>query len=317
MPAKYFVTRETCPICGGQPSPVYQEAYTSPALRQYLQSFYELEQGAYEHYLEGANLIIVRCGSCELVYQQEIPNEEFMRILYEEWINEEKGFENAVSKRSPDFFGRISREHFALLKFFNRPATDLHFFDFGMGWGTWCKMAQGYGVHAYGAELSQARMAHAKKFGIQIVPFEDVPNHKFDVINSDQVFEHLSDPYSFLKKLVEGLNPGGVCHLFVPNGFDILRRLKRPDWNLPAEHPYSLNPIAPLEHINCYNQTSLIFLAKRVGLNPVELPTTFPMGGEPGITGIERIKSFVRPLKELVMPNPYPFRTTNLFFQKA
>lgn len=317
MSAQFFVSREKCPLCGNKASMVYQQSYASEEMRQYLENFYELEKDEYGHYLEGANLIIDRCSSCQLVFQRDIPNDELMSILYEKWISDDKGFTDAVSKRPPDFFARIAQEHFALIKYFNKPVTDLHFLDFGMGWGTWCKMAQGFGISAYGSELSKARVAHSKKFGIRVIDFEDIPNHDFDVINSDQVFEHLSDPKYFLKQLVSGLKTGGICHLFVPNGFDILRRLEKPNWELPSHHPNSLNPIAPLEHINCYNHHSLTYLAESVGLREVQMPKSFPMGGEIRSSLKERLKNVIRPVKELVIPNPYPFRTTNLFFEKV
>ncbi|WP_202552359.1 class I SAM-dependent methyltransferase [Ginsengibacter hankyongi] len=43
-------------------------------------------------------------------------------------------------------------------------------------------------------------------------------NEKFDIVICTEVLEHLTNPDSALLNLLEGLKPGGVCILSVPNG---------------------------------------------------------------------------------------------------
>jgi hypothetical protein len=44
------------------------------------------------------------------------------------------------------------------------------------------------------------------------------------------------------------------------------------DWSAPKGSKDSLNPVAPLEHINCFNRSSLLRLAAEAGLRETTLP---------------------------------------------
>ena len=143
-----------------------------------------------------------------------------------------------------------------------------------MGWGDWCRMAGAYGCTASGTELSQARIDHAQALGISVVSWEDIQEHQFDFINAEQVFEHVTDPVGTLDYLCRSLKPHGLVQISVPNGWDIKRRLVVMDWTAPKGSANSLNPIAPLEHINCFSHESLVRMAGIIGLEPVPIHTT-------------------------------------------
>ena len=59
---------------------------------------------------------------------------------------------------------------------------------------------------------------------------------------------------------------------YSPDGGDIKRRLAVLDWSAPKDSPDSLNPVSPLEHINCFSGHSLMALAEACGLRRRELP---------------------------------------------
>lgn len=130
----------------------------------------------------------------------------------------------------------------------------------------------GLWLGVYGTELSQARIEYAKASGIKVITWEDIPNYRFDFINTEQVFEHLSEPMETLVHLKRALKPGGMIKISVPNGWDIKRRLRIGDWTAPKGSRNSLNPIAPLEHINCFNHEVIVKMASRVGLKLEALP---------------------------------------------
>lgn len=313
MGKPFLEKRDSCPVCASKEGRlIYELSYEDQELSDYLVKFYDIEREEVFSYLQGEFFRVISCDQCKLVYQQDIPTSEMMDILYEKWIDPSTSYHDSVNLRPPSFFKRLANEHHALLKYFNQSPDRLHFFDFGMGWGTWCKMGHGFGIKTYGAELSAARQAHCKEYGIEVVDLSDVGNHQFEVINTDQVFEHLANPFEILSQLVAGLRPGGLVHIFVPNGFDIQRRLQKANWSLDKHHPMSLNPIAPLEHINCFNQESLVHLGKRLSLKLIDLEVET----EHLIDWKERVKSVLRPIKELVKPNPFPFQSTNLYFVK-
>jgi 2-polyprenyl-3-methyl-5-hydroxy-6-metoxy-1,4-benzoquinol methylase len=147
----------------------------------------------------------------------------------------------------------------------------LKFLDFGMGWGQWCRMAGAYGCTVFGSEMSHARIAHAISVGVKIVDWEDIPKYQFDFINVNQVFEHLVNPLETIFYLCNSLKPEGIVRISVPDGSDIKRRLEINDWTAPKNSQDSLNPIAPLEHLNCYSHTSLVHMAESAGLVPLSI----------------------------------------------
>jgi hypothetical protein len=66
----------------------------------------------------------------------------------------------------------------------------------------------------------------------------------------------------------------------VPDGRDVVRRLRRHGWS-PG-----LDAIHPLEHINCFTRATLIQLAASVGLRPYQPPLRLEWGNLCG--GIRR-----------------------------
>ncbi len=133
-------------------------------------------------------------------------------------------------------------------------------------------MARAFGGEAYGTELSISRITYAQSEGIKVIAWDEIPEHRFDFINTEQVCEHLPQPLETLRYLAASLRPNGLIKISVPNGSDFKRRLKAADWTAPKFYRNSLNAAAPLEHINCFNYQSLLRMADLAGLKPTALP---------------------------------------------
>lgn len=274
MNENYFVRRERCPACMSTHSQeLYSFRFTEPPIRTYLETFYTRAGGIEFDYLEGTKFVLDECIECGLVYQQLIPNEFLTKKLYEEWIDPEAVFNRRKKKRGIDYYARLSKEIEIAIKYLGVPLSELRLFDFGMGWGDWCRMAIAHGCSAYGTELSQARIDYAKSLGISVIDWEEIPKYQFDLINLEQVLEHISNPLETLHYLSKSLKQGGIIKIGVPNGWDIKRRLVIMDWAAPKRSANSLNPVAPLEHINCFSQGSLVKIAQLAGLVPVQIPS--------------------------------------------
>ncbi|MBU0569137.1 methyltransferase domain-containing protein [bacterium] len=269
----YFVKREFCPSCKSREyKTVYSCGFTESPIKEYLESFYS-PQGQIElEYLKGAEYILDECHNCGMTYQKEIPNDFLMNKLYEEWIDSQKVFDQYEQSHNLDYYSGYAREIMMLIKYFNTVPKQLKFFDFGMGWGNWCQMAKAFGCDSYGTELSEARIEYAKSNGIKVISWIKIPNHSFDFINTDQVFEHIPDPLKTLYHLKKSLKPGGLIRISVPNGCDIKRKLRIMDWTAPKGSKNSLNSVAPLEHINCFNHSSIIRMADMAGFRLMEIP---------------------------------------------
>jgi 2-polyprenyl-3-methyl-5-hydroxy-6-metoxy-1,4-benzoquinol methylase len=141
-----------------------------------------------------------------------------------------------------------------------------------MGWGKWALMAKAFGSDTYGSELSKSRIQFAKSNGVNVISWDEISLQQFDFINTEQVFEHISDPLGTLCWLKNALKPNGLLKIGVPSRQDIKRRLRVMDWKSPKGTRDSLNPVAPLEHINCFTRLSLLTMAKKAGMQEIFIP---------------------------------------------
>jgi len=294
---KYFIKRTHCPVCNGKNyKTLRQSNYTQDPIRSYLETLYSsIGCGAEFEYLVDAQFILNECNDCELIYQEEIPDEFLMGRVYGTWNNADDIKKN-IANRSSDWHLRMAKETTRVIRFLNKKPGKVKFLDFGMGAGTWCLLAKAYGCDTYGTDLSSGHEAHAEKMGIKTLNMQDLAKHKFDYINSEQVFEHLAEPLETLTLLSEALAPGGIIRINVPAGWDVKRRIKVWDWqaSLSQQHPDSLNNVAPLQHINCFTRNSLIHLGNAAGLNFVDVPRLNDNHGSSSIC--ERVKNILTPI---------------------
>ncbi len=128
-----------------------------------------------------------------------------------------------------------------------------------------------------------------------MLSWEAIPDRQFDVINADQVFEHLPEPLVTLRQLRRALKPGGLLKISVPDGRSVKRNLGYGDWLATADSPRSLNPVAPLEHINCFTRHVLIVMAAEVGLRPTFVPERITVCGPAG-SDLARLKAAAKVL---------------------
>jgi len=135
-----------------------------------------------------------------------------------------------------------------------------------MGWGHWAGVARAMGLRATGLEVDDSRIAHARSLGVEAVAeLAPVGARRFDFVRANQVFEHLEDPLGALGALVARMAPGALAYLTVPDCEAALANLADPAWRAAKDE------LHPLEHINCFTRDSLIDMARRAGLRPIDL----------------------------------------------
>jgi len=308
----YFIQRSKCPSCESPKYTVLRRSpYSERPLKDYLVSFYSAQGTIEIEFLEGQDYVLVECSGCGLIYQQEIPGEFLMQKLYEEWIDPHIVFELFEKRRTIGYYVGLIAEVISIIKRFNRPPMQLQFLDFGMGWGHWCRAAQAFGCIVYGTELSAARIKYARQMGVQVINYEEIPWQKFDFINTEQVFEHLPEPKETLIHLKRSMKADGLLKISVPNGNDIKRRLTKWDWDTLKNSTLSLNPVAPLEHINCFSKDALICLARECGLTPIEVPS---VSLQISSNGFNTIKTILQPYKHRLQNTQ---RANSIFFRLA
>jgi len=233
--------------------------------------FYEPQGHVDLSRVAGESYRLDRCHRCGLVFQRFVPNDEFLMEIYEEWIDPDIAYRADYASRSADYYARHAREIEQILRLLGRTVQSTRTLDFGMGWAEWAIMAAAYGCDSAGTELSPRRREHARSRGVRLV--DEVGGEQFDCINAEQVFEHVTNPLLLLSDLKAALAPDGIVKISVPNGWDIDRRLARSDWSAGKDSPHSLNPVAPLEHLNCFSLAAMDAMAAECGMARIPLPT--------------------------------------------
>lgn len=273
MNSPWFETRDRCPICLSDTSTVlYQSQYDQSPVRDYLEAFYS-QQGTIEfEYLAGAAYILCECNQCRAIFQRDIPGAALMERLYGHWIDPKETFSRRQKSDNLEYYSNYAQEIMQIISYFGKAPSSLCFLDYGMGWGKWALLAKAFGTHSFGTDLSIERTENAKLNGIDVITWDEIPNHKFDLINTEQVFEHLPHPLQTLRYLKTALKPNGILKISVPTANDISRRLKVMDWKCPKGSRNSLNAVAPLEHINYFRRSSLLEMAKKADMEEVFIP---------------------------------------------
>jgi len=266
MNNQYFIDREYCPVCGSNHfNDIYSKSYNDPILVKYLNDFYN-PQGTVEFkYIKGAKYTLIECNDCKLIFQKYIPNDFLMLKLYEQWLDPEIAKKEST-EHDLKYFQKHAKEIMNIISFFGINPGKLKILDFGMGWGEYSLLAKSFGCNVFGSELSNERINHAELNGIKTVSWDEIPNRQFNFINTEQVFEHISEPTETLRYISKSLIPGGIIKISVPDGTCAQRALSIMDWNIPKGAKNSLNLVAPLEHINCFRTETLLKMAHECGL---------------------------------------------------
>ena len=86
--------------------------------------------------LEEADYAVKERGRCDLIFQEQIPDEELSEIVYERRADPDKAYLHR-EKRALAGRGRNALEVMSIVDFFGRRPEELQLLDFGMGWGFW------------------------------------------------------------------------------------------------------------------------------------------------------------------------------------
>ena len=263
--------------------------------------------------LSEATYALCECDFCGLIFQRDIPNEVLMEKLYGQWIDPQKALIRHQQQDDLGYYSRDAQEIMQIISYSRKRPSSLQFFDFGMGWGEWALMAKAFGCESYGTDLSSNRRKYAQSIGIKVIMWDEIPQHRFDFINTEQVFEHIPDPLRTLLHLRTALKTNGILKISVPAANSINRQLRNMDWKAPKGSRNSLNPVAPLEHINCFRRTSLLKMASEAQMEEVFIPLTVQYSHITNWSGLKRIaKNILLPIyRNLLKKQNYIFLRNN------
>jgi SAM-dependent methyltransferase len=292
-------------VCDSPPGrTLYRCRFEDQPIRDYLLGFYPGFDEADFALLENGELVIEQCRHCACVWQRFAPANELLTTLYESWAAGDGGLE-----RHDDLaYHRAAAEEVLLaLGLAGRRPSEVSVLDFGMGWGRWPRLAAGFGMRAYGVELSATQAAYAATQGVTVVTLDELPDGTFHFINTEQVFEHLVEPRQTLQRLARSLAPGGWIKIAVPDGAGMAEQLQGADWS-----SRSLNPVAPLEHLNAFGDQALRELGSRAGLRRATPPATAVYASTIGLWPPKRVaRGAARPLVRRFAPGATFFRAAS------
>lgn len=244
--------------------------------------------------LVGACYRVIECTACGVLYQSQVPGPDLLAHLYGEATTIDPA--ELAARRGLAVRVGYAEQIERALRHLGRPPEQVRVLDMGAGHGDWLRMAAAFGCRTAATELDPGRAERLAEQGHEVLDEEQLGERRFDLVNLEQVVEHLIDPAALMGGVVRSVEPGGLVHIGVPNGTGIAAALESPDWDAPAGSSGSLMAIAPLEHVNCFDPAALTRFGELVGLRRFHFPwRTFT---HPAV----RVRSAVGALRQRVRP---------------
>jgi len=161
---------------------------------------------------------IHQCLNCKLIFSSPLPSNNELSEFYQGFLfkkPEDYEIDKQIKKRKKE-----------LIKLFDLPIqkdslVNKKFLDYGGGTGVVYKAASELGMDSYYHDVDkEAKAFTINKFGLTPEKTIDELSEckiKFDYILSDNVIEHVTHPFEFVKDLINQLNNEGVLVIKTPH----------------------------------------------------------------------------------------------------
>jgi len=260
-----MIKREKCPVSGQPAEVIFSRPYSSVELRPFA------ERAGLAGALADKPYEVRQCAASGLHFQTWVMDDSELAGLYSPTVDQGY-FHNEIAGQKLHWFAHLTEEILVMRQMVaaRRPVV----LDFGCNWGKWASMALAHGCEVYAVEVNRDAAAFCAARGIKIISRAQMRELRFDFINVDQVMEHLSDPLGVARDLAACLKPDGYMKWSTPDNPRLPRLLRAAQIRgdnavLDAK---TIDPLAPLEHVNLFSNASLRFLGAQVGLRAVRLP---------------------------------------------
>ena len=219
----------------------------------------------------------IECKACGFIHILPLPTEEELDEYYKnvffsdfkpDYINNQKKdlewLEISFRKREKLFSQNLVKNKLKRI------------LDIGSGPGFFLNFFKNKEWDVVGIEPSESAAKFSRGLGLKIIQdsiykinYNDLG--RFDVVHSNQVFEHLIAPDKALEVIHELLNPDGLLFLSVANDYNpiqkiVHKKLLLSDWWF-----------IPPEHINYFSINSISTLLESNGYELIDVTTTFPI----------------------------------------
>lgn len=261
-----LIKRINCPTCNKTTfKELYSLSYSSRKMNFFLERYYKdsIEIKKLEKY----QYRLLECMNCKLIFQEQIPGEKFSKELYENIIDHENSYlkkENFEKKWIKKLFYEVE-----LIKgLFSKKPQEISILEFGSGWGYWSQHLQKKGFNVSAFEVSDTRIKHMERNGIEVLPNINITSKKFDFIYSEETFEHINNPKETLNDLSKILKDGGYMLLRFPSNFLFKFKIRN-------NYQPTSDCAHPLEHINLFKKKSFKKMLKGTNLTTISLKSQF------------------------------------------
>lgn len=162
---------------------------------------------------------LVRCPTCDLVFQDPQPDEEVLAASY----YHDPAFTRALSGPLRDVTFERARAKLALLRRALRVRRGQRVLDVGCSSGAWLAVAGDEGMRATGVEIGATTAEHARRRGLDVrtgtleEALPELEAERFDLVTFWDVLEHVRDPRRELELAARLLAPGGAVAATFPN----------------------------------------------------------------------------------------------------
>ena len=252
-----LIKRNVCPACSKSNFKIiFSLFYSDEKLSSFLKLYYgnrvDLDK------IKNNKYTLLECINCSLMFQEEIPGNNFSKILYEDLIDTEISF-NKKNNFEIKYKKKLSYEIKLINSLFKKNLKFIDILEFGAGWGYWSKYMKEKGFNISAFEISENRINFMKKNNINVINKLDNSKNKFDLIYSEETFEHISDPRETLLTMSKLLKDNGFILLRFPSNYLFKSKLNN-NYRPKADCAH------PLEHINLFNKKSFEFMLKNTDL---------------------------------------------------
>jgi 2-polyprenyl-3-methyl-5-hydroxy-6-metoxy-1,4-benzoquinol methylase len=208
------------------------------------------------------SLEVYQCAQCRHMWHHMQPDQQSIFDMYRH------GASVRVRTRSNEPTRHIQEQVNALYRLVRRPAEGRStFLDYGSGAGKWSIAAQRAGFEVYAYEPTAERQIASGKV-ISVQSLDILQGRRFDVINLEQVLEHIPEPHKALVAVRACCDAGTVVRVTVPN----LDRNRKMLWSTFPYDGKEVHILSPYEHLHGFNMKSLDAVMKRSGYR--HLPET-------------------------------------------
>ena len=255
-----LIKRNVCPTCSKSNFKIiFSLFYSDKKLSSFLKSYYgnkiKLDK------IKNKKYTLLECINCSFIFQEEVPSNNFSEILYEDLIDTGTSF-NKKYNFEIKYKKKLSYEIKLINNILKKDPKSIDILEFGAGWGYWSKYMQEKGFNISAFEISENRINFMKKNNIKVISKLNNSKDKFDLIYSEETFEHISNPRETLMTMSKLLKDNGFILLRFPSNYLFKSKLTN-NYRPKSDCAH------PLEHINLFNKKSFKFMLKNTDLETI------------------------------------------------